>query len=127
MSKQNVARFDRNGKSKHIKICLSVVHTCTEKGSAQDGLAMEKFWLIFSQKKHPIVVDKSFQSILTVPKFVPTHAQGYSRSLRSQTNNKTHRRTVPGATPSMRAVFDFGSSTVDIEVDMPAAARWDNP
>jgi hypothetical protein len=35
------------------QICLSVVHTFTEKGSAQDGLAMEKesFWLLFSQKK----------------------------------------------------------------------------
>jgi hypothetical protein len=85
MSKQNVASFDRNGKSKHIKICLSVVHTCTEKGSAQDGLAMEKssFWLLFSQKNYLggiqiVTVD------FTVPKFVPTHAQGYSRSLRSQ-------------------------------------------
>jgi hypothetical protein len=54
MSKQNVARFDRKGKSEHTKICLSVVHTCTGKGSAQDGLAMEKasFWLLFSQKNY---------------------------------------------------------------------------
>jgi hypothetical protein len=52
MSMQNVARFDRNGKSKHTKMCLIVVHTCTEKGSAQDGLVMEKasFWLLFWQK-----------------------------------------------------------------------------
>jgi hypothetical protein len=27
ISMQNVARFVRNGKSKHTKICLSVVHT----------------------------------------------------------------------------------------------------
>jgi hypothetical protein len=44
MSMQNVARFDRNGKSK-----------CTpaqKKGSAQDVLVMEKarLWLLFSQK-----------------------------------------------------------------------------
>jgi hypothetical protein len=64
MSKQNVARFDRKGKSEHTKICLSVVHTCTGKGSAQDGLAMEKkkqaFGSFFRRKiispchKHPI-------------------------------------------------------------------------
>jgi hypothetical protein len=54
MRMQNVARFDRNGKSNHAKICLSVVHICTEKGSAQDGLVMEKasFWLQFSQKNY---------------------------------------------------------------------------
>jgi hypothetical protein len=38
---QNVARFDRYGKSEHTKNFLNVVHTCTEKGSAQDGLVME--------------------------------------------------------------------------------------
>jgi hypothetical protein len=37
-------------------MCLNVVHTCTEEGSAQDGLVMEKasFWLLFSQKNYPL-------------------------------------------------------------------------
>jgi hypothetical protein len=38
---QNVARFDRYGKSEHTKKNFNVMHTCTEKGSAQDGLVME--------------------------------------------------------------------------------------
>jgi hypothetical protein len=53
MSKQNIARFDGNGKSEHTKMCLNVVHTCTEEGSAQDGLVMEKakaFGSIFRKK-----------------------------------------------------------------------------
>jgi hypothetical protein len=68
MSKQNVARFDRNGKSKHIKICHTVVHTCTEKGSAQDGLDKEKssFWLLFRKKKSPLPTQTPYTQIVLV-------------------------------------------------------------